>query len=71
MKLSIGSVDAFQNILGKLLLIVNGPVKTILTLHEAEMELRVVLWASLRYAVTVFRFSKYLMKQYEPHRVCM
>jgi hypothetical protein len=54
-KFSFGSVNVCQNLLGKLLLIINGPVKGILTLHEAGMELRVVLsMTSLRSAIYSF-----------------
>lgn len=38
MKFIFGSVDVCRNLLGKLILIINGLIKAILTLCQAEME---------------------------------
>jgi hypothetical protein len=37
MKFSFGSLDVNQNLLDEFMLSLNSPVKTILTLHEAQM----------------------------------
>jgi hypothetical protein len=39
MKFILGIVDVCQNLLAKLILIINGTVRAILPLHEAEMQL--------------------------------